>query len=274
MRELGYVEDKNLVIVWRSAEGKPERLPVLAAELVRLNVDIIVAGDTPATSAAQKATTTIPIVMGSNADPVGSGFVKSLAQPSSNITGISIITGDISPKQLEMLLSMVPKLSRVAFLLNPANTAHAGNLKGLQAAAQENGVKILPMRVRTPGEIENAFSVMTHQNAGAVIVPPDALFVQQYRQIVELAAKNSLPSVSAIREFVDAGGLMSYGPNLTENYRRAATYVDKILKGAKPGDLPVEQPTKFELLINGKTAKALGITIPQSMLLRADRVIE
>lgn len=232
------------------------------------------AGDTPATSAAQKATTMISIVMGSNADPVGSGFVKSLAQPGGNITGISIITGDMSRKHLEMLLSMVPKLSRVGFLVNPANTAHAGNLKGVQAAAQENGVKILPLQVRTPEEIENAFSIMTQQNVGAVIVPPDALFVQQYRQIVELAAKSRLPSVSAIRQFVDAGGLMSYGPNLRENYRRTATYVDKLLKGAKPGDLPVEQPTKFELLINGKTAKALGISIPQSLLLRADRVIE
>ena len=274
MRELGYVEGKNLVIEWRSAEGKFERLPDLAAELVQLKVDVIVTAGTPAISAAQKATTTIPIVMGSAGDPVGSGFVKSLARPGGNITGLSNMVVDLGPKHLEMLRSMVPKLSRVAVLVNPSNSSHATILKSVQAAAQKTNIKVLPAEARTPQEIESAFSTMTQGNVGAVLVAIDAFFIQQGRQIAELAAKHRLPSMSASREYVEAGGLMSYGQNLADNYRRAATYVDKILKGAKPGDLPVEQPTKFELIINGKTAKALGLTIPQSLLISADKVIE
>jgi putative ABC transport system substrate-binding protein len=274
MRELGYVEGKNLVIEWRLADNKYERLSDLAAELVRLKVDAIVAAGSAATSAAQKATTTIPIVFGGTNDPVGSGFVKSLARPGGNITGLSNVSVEMSPKLLEMLLTMAPKLSRVAVLVNPTNSGHATMLKNVQAAAQQANVKVLPVEVRTPQEIETAFSAMTKENAGAIVVVRDALLNQQVRQIVQLAAKHRLPLVAAIREYVDAGGLMSYGPSINDSYRRAATYVDKIFKGAKPGDLPVEQPTKFELIINRKTAKALGLTIPQSLLISADKVIE
>jgi len=274
MRELGYVEGKNLVIEWRFADGQFERLPDLAAELVRLKVDVIVSGSSQAISALQKATTTIPVVMATSGDPLGSGFVKSLARPGGNITGLSNLTSDIGTKQLELLLSMVPKLSRVAVLVNPVNPALATFLKNVQSAAQGLSVKVLPVEARSAREIENAFPTMTHGNASAVIVATDGLFVQQYRKIAELAAKSRLPSVSQLREYVEAGGLVSYGPNLAEQFRRAATYVDKIFKGAKPGDLPVEQSTKFELLINDKTAKALGLTISSELLLRADRVIE
>ena len=274
LRELGYVDGKNLVIEWRFAEGKNERLPGLATELVNLKVDVIVAQGRPATSAAQKATTNIPIVMGTIGDPVGAGFVKSLARPGGNITGLTNISGDISAKHLEMLLSMVPKLSRVVVLVNPENPSNTMALRNVQAAARRTGVTILSFEAQTPQEIENAFSQMPRQKAGALIVARDAFFNQQVRQIAELAAKNRLPTICGIREYVEAGGLMSYGHNQADNYRRAATYVDKIFKGAKPSDLPVEQPTKFELFINRKTAKALGLTIPQSLLISADKVIE
>jgi putative ABC transport system substrate-binding protein len=274
MRELGYVEGRDLVIEWRSADGKFERLPDLAAELIQLKVDVIVTAGTAATSAAQKATTTVPIVMGTTNDAVIGGFVKSLARPGGNITGISNLTVDISAKELEILLSIVPTLSRVAVLVNPGNSSHATIVQSVQTAALKTDVKILPVEARTPQEIENGFSTMTQQNAGAVFVALDAFLIQQGRQIAELATRYRMPSVFAIREHVEVGGLLSYGPNLSDNYRRAATYVDKILKGAKPGDLPIEQPTKFELVINLKTAKALGLTIPQSLLLRADEVIQ
>ena len=274
MRDLGYVEGKNLIIEWRFADSKLDRLPELAAELVRLKVDVIVTGGTSATGAAQKATTVIPIVIGTAGDPVASGFVRSLARPGGNITGLSELAVDVGPKLLEMLISMGPKLSRIAVLMNPDNSSHATRLKSVQAAAQAVGVTIFPMEARTAKEIENAFSIMAQKKTGAVIVTVDALFIQQVRQIAELAAKNRLPTISGMREYVEAGGLMSYGQNLADNYRRAAIYVDKILKGAKPGDLPVEQPTKFELFINRKTAKALGLTIPQSLLISADKVIE
>jgi ABC-type uncharacterized transport system substrate-binding protein len=274
MRELGYDEGRNLVIEWRYADGKFERLPDLAAELVQLKVDVIVTAGTAATSAAQKATTTIPIVMGTTNDAVISGFVQSLAQPGGNITGISNLTVDLSAKDLEILLSVVPKLSRVAVLVNPGNSAHAPIVKTVQTAALKTDVKILPFEARTPQEIENGFSIVTQHNAEAIVVALDAFLVQQGRQIAELATKYRMPSVYPVREHVEVGGLISYGPNLSDNYRRAATYVDKILKGAKPADLPIEQPTKFELVINIKTAKALGVTIPQSLLLRADEVIQ
>ena len=275
MRELGYIEGKNLEIQWRYAEGKPERLPGLAAELVQLNVDCIVTVGDPSHSAAQKATATIPIVMANVvSDPVGSGLVKSLARPGGNITGLVNLASELAPKHFEMLRSMVPKLSRVAILLSPTNSSNATILKTVQAAAQMSSARILPVQARTPQEIENAFSTMTRENAGAVIVAADALFIQQVRQIAELTAKNRLPAISVNREFAEAGGLMTYGPNPTDQFRRTAIYVDKILKGAKPADLPVEQPTKFELVINGKTAKALGLKIPQSLLIMADKVIE
>ena len=274
MRELGYVEGKNLVIEWRFADGKYERLPELVAEMVQLKLDAIVAVATPSIRAAQKATPTIPIVMVNPADPVGSGFIASLARPGGNITGLSNQLVDVSPKHLEMLLSMVPKLGRVAVLVNPANQGTLFILKSVQAAARSTNAAILPVEARTPAEIEKAFSAMARENVKAVIVARDSLFNQQVRQVAELAAKGRLPTVAGLREYVEAGGLMSYGPNRADIYRRAATYVDKIFKGAKPSDLPVEQPTKLEMVINRKTAKALGLTIPQSLLIRADQVIE
>ena len=274
MRELGYVEGKNLVIEWRSAEGNNERLAGLAAELVNLKVDVIVTAGTPAISAAQKATTAIPIVMGNIGDPVGSGFVKSLARPASNITGLSSMAGDVYLKQIEMLLSMVPRLSRVAVLVNPSNMSNVKTSERVQTEGQKRGVKVLRAEAKTPQEIHNAFSIMRRQNADALIVFNDGLFQQQKAQIAELTAKHRLPAVAQDRIYADAGVLMSYGPSLAEQSLRAATYVDKIFKGAKPADLPVEQPTKFELVINGKTAKTLGLAIPQSLLVSADKVIE
>ena len=274
MRELGYVEGKNLLIEWRFADNKAERLPSLAAELAHLKVDAIVTAGTSATRAAQRATATIPILIGSAGDPVVEGFVKSFAHPGGNMTGTYNIAADISPKHLEMLLSMVPKLSRVFVLANPDNSAHTTILKNVQAAARTTSVTVLSLDARSPQEIEQAFSRMARQKAGALMVMRDPLFNRQVRQIAELAAKHRLPTIAGLREYVEAGGLMSYGTNLTEQYRRAATYVDKIFKGAKPGDLPIEQPTKFELFINGKTAKALGLKIPQSLVISADRVIE
>ena len=272
MRELGYIEGKNLVIEWRFADGKLERLPGLAAELVQLKVDIIVTAGSPAISAAQKATTTIPIVMTSAGDPVRSGFVKSLARPGGNITGLSIMSGDTGAKLLELLRSVVPKLSRVA-MLTPSAT-YGPLSKGVQAAAQKAGVKTLMAVASTPQEIENAFSMMVREKADAVFVGSPSVFAQQHRQIAELALKYRLPSLFQDRVTVEAGGLMSYGQKFTDFYLLAATYVDKILKGAKPGDLPVEQPVSFELVINLKTAKALGLTIPPSLLRRADEVIQ
>ena len=274
LRELGYVEGKNLVIEWRSAEGNNERLAGLAAELVNLKVDVIVTAGTPAISAAQKATTTIPIVMGNIGDPVGSGFVKSLARPASNITGLSSMAGDVYLKQIEMLLSMVPRLSRVAVLVNPSNMSNVKTSERVQTEGQKRGVKVLRGEAKTPQEIHNAFSMMRTQNADALIVFNDGLFQQQKAQIAELTAKHRLPAVAQDRIYADAGVLMSYGPSLAEQSLRAATYVDKIFKGAKPAELPVEQPTKFELVINGKTAKTLGLAIPQSLLVSADKVIE
>lgn len=257
---------------FRWAMGKAERLPDLANELVALKPDVIVVPTTATARAVQQATATIPIVFVSVPDPVGSGFVKSLARPGGNITGLSNLTADTSPKQLELLLAIMPKLPRVAVLWNPTNMS--ASLKNFQTAAQSVSVNVLSVEARTPAEIENAFGRMIRENVRALVVLSDALFFLQRRQIAELASKNEMPSVFATRENVEAGGLMSYGANLAENYRRAATYVDKILKSAKPGDLPVEQPRTFELVINMKTAKALGLKIPQSILLRADRVIE
>lgn len=273
LRDLGYVEGKNLVIERRFAEGKVESLPALAAELVKLNVDVIVSLGTPATRAAQKATTTIPIVMGVG-DPVGAGLIASLARPGGNTTGVSSLDVDLTPKLLELLLSVAPKTSKVAVMVNPSNPAQLRILKLVQAAAQRVGVSVLAVEARTAVEIGNAFLVIAQQGAGSVLVALDTLFVSQRRQIAELAEKNRLPSIGGIQMFADAGCLLSYGINDADFWRLKATYVDKILKGAKPRDLPVEQPTKFDLVINMKTAKALGIRIPPSLLLRAERVIE
>lgn len=274
MRELGYVEGKNLLIEWRSAEGNSERLPGLAAELVNLKVDVIVAGGTPATLAAQQTTSAIPIVMSGMGDPIGSGFIKSLSRPGGNITGVTNMNVELGPKQLETLLAMVPKVSRVAVLVNPTNLSHAAFLKGCQTAAQRLSIKVLPVNAQTPQEIENAFSTMAREKAGALIVSRDGFVNQQVRQISDLAARNRLPAIAGLREYVEAGGLMSYGPSIAEQYRWAAAYVDKIFKGVKPGDIPVEQPTKFEFVINRKIAAALGLTIPQALLISADKLIE
>ncbi len=274
LRELGYVVGKNLVIEWRSAERKSERLPELAAELVRLKLDVLVTSGTPASLAAQKATTTIPIVMAGVGDPVGSGLVKSLARPGGNSTGLANMTAELGPKLLEMLRGMAPKVIRVAVLVHPANVSTTALLKNVQAAALKVGVKIQPVEASTPQEIDNGFAAMARQNAGALIVPREQLFSQQRSQILELTAKQRLPSIGSFSDYVEAGGLMSYGNNIRESYRRAATYVDKIFKGANPGDIPVEQPTHFELFVNMKTAKALGVKVPQSILVQATKVIE
>jgi putative ABC transport system substrate-binding protein len=274
MRDLGYVEGKNLLIEWRFANGKYERLPGLAGELVRMKPEVIVSHASSPTEALKRATSSIPIVITTVADPVGSGFAASLARPGGNITGLSSMTIDVSQKRFELLKLMLPGLSRVAVLLNPATSNHIAVLKRIQAAAQQIGVKVLPVDARTPEEIERGFAAMRRERADAVIIASDSFFVGQRRQITELAARIRLPSMFAFREDVGAGGLISYGVNQGENYRRAATYVDKILKGAKPGDLPIEQPTVIHLAINRKTAKALGLMIPQELLLRADEVIE
>ena len=273
LRELGYVEGKNMIIEDRWAEGKYERLPGLAAELVQMKVDVIVAAGSPAVQAAKQATTTIPIVMVRIGDPVGSGFVASLSRPGGNITGPSNITVEVASKYVELLRAAVPKLSRVTVLVNPANPIHPGFLKSIQATAKANSVTISPIQASTASEIEAAFGAMKQERAGALIVLADPFFASQVRRIAEPAAQHRLPTMFWTRELVESGGLMSYGQNNAEHYYRAATYIDKILKGAKPGDLPVEQATKFELVINMKTAKALGLTM-QDLLFRADKVIE
>jgi putative ABC transport system substrate-binding protein len=274
MRQIGYVEGKHFAVEWRFADGKVERLPELAAELVVLKVDVIVTSSTPATSAAQKATTTIPIIMGPVGDPVGSGFIKSLARPEGNITGLTNVLVELSAKHLEMLHAMVPKLARVSVMGNPDNASNFETLKSVEAAARRSGVKISFVAVRTAQDIEAAFPTMARGNTTALIIAQDGLFIQQRRQIADLAIKYRLPSIGAIRELAVDGVLLIYGPSFADIYRRAAIYADKIFKGAKPGDLPVEQPTTFDLVINHRTAKALGLTIPQSLLIRADKVIE
>jgi putative ABC transport system substrate-binding protein len=275
LRELGYVEGENIAIEKRWAEGRFERLPDLAAELVRLKVDVIVSVVTQASLAAKHATRTIPIVMVAAGDPLGSGLVASLARPGGNVTGPSSMYSDLVGKQLEVLKEIVPKLSRVAVLWNPANAAwHAQMLKATGVAAPALGLQVQLLEARGPDELEGAFAAMTRQHASALLVAVDVIFALHARRIADLAAKRHLPAMYGSSEHVEAGGLISYAPNIPDVFRRAATYVDKILKGAKPGYLPVEQPTKFELVINLKTAKALGLTIPPSLLARADQVIE
>lgn len=274
MRDLGYIEGQNLLVEWRFADGEFERLPPMAADLVRLKVDVIVAQASPAISAAQKATTTIPIVMATTGDPVGSGFVKSLARPGGNITGLSNMGGDTGPKLLDLIRSVVPTLSRVGVLVSPTSTTYRVILERIQSAADKVGVKTLVIEASSPQEIDDAFSAMAREKVDAVIVGPAPFLTRQQRQIADLALRYRMPSVCGNRSIVEAGALISYAQNFAEGYLRSASYVDKILKGAKPGDLPVEQPTQLELVVNLKTAKALGISIPQSILLRADEVID
>jgi len=275
LRELGWVEGQNIVVDYRFAEGRFDRLPDLAAELVRLKVDIIVAVPTPAAAAAKNATETIPIVMINVGDPVGLGLIASLARPGGNVTGSSYSVGlEIIGKQLELLKETVPKVRRVAILWNPANPSHPLVVRELNVAARSLGVQLQFLEARGPNEFEGAFAAMAKERMGALLVVPDSVSFLHRTRLADLAARSHLPAAYGLRGHVDAGGLMSYGPDSADLFRRAATYVDKILKGAKPADLPVEQPTKFELVVNLKTAKALGLTIPQSVLVRADEVIQ
>ena len=277
LRDLGYVEGRNLVIEYRDAEGTLERLPALAAELVALKVDVILAASTPQALAAKQATGTLPIVFAAADDAVGSGLVTSLARPGGNVTGLSFLAPELVGKRLELLKQAIPGVARVAVLWQPGGLGERtekDQLKEADVAARALGVRLQFVEARGPADIDRAFSDMTRARAGALTVLTGAMFFIERRRLVDLAAQNRLPAVYPWREGVDVGGLMAYGPNIPDLSRRAATYVDKILKGAKPGDLPVEQPTKFELVISLKTAKALGLTIPPSLLQRADQVIE
>ena len=274
LRELGYVEGKNIVIEWRYAEGKFDRLPALAAELVHLNVDVIVTAGPMDTRNAKKATSTIPIVMTWDQDPIGSGFVSSLAHPGGNITGLSILAPEISTKQLELLKETVPALSRAAFLGNSSEPGNSQALKETHAAAKVLGVQIQSLDILAPKEIETAFRAAIKDRAQAALILTSPVTFANRREVVELAVKQRLPAIYHRGQFVEEGGLMSYGVNVLDLTRRAATYVDKILKGAKPADLPVEQPTKFEFVINLKAAKQIGLTIPPNVLVRADKVIK
>ena len=276
LRDLGWVEGQNLTIEYRWAANDMDRLPVLAKELVDSQVDVIVAAATPAIQAAKNATTAIPIVMAAAADPVGIGFVASLARPGGNITGLSLQSPELAGKRLELLKEIVPKLSRVAFMAHAGDPAHKLFIKEAQDIAPRIGIRIQPVLIEGPGEFEGAFAAMVRERAGAVVVAP--LFTGSALglgpKVADLAARNRLPAVSDGIRFPEAGGLMSYGANRVDLQRRAATFVDKILKGAKPADLPVEQPTKFELIMNLKAAKQIGLTIPPNVLARADRVIK
>jgi putative ABC transport system substrate-binding protein len=277
LRDLGYVEGRNVVIEYRFSEGKLERYPALATELVALKVDVIVAPIAPAALAAKQATRTIPIVFAAVADPITDGLVTSLARPGGNVTGLSFLAPELVGKHLEQLTQAVPGVSLVAVLWHPGAMGERTDkdmLKAADVAGRALGVRLQFVEARGPADVDRAFSDMTRARAGALTVLASTMFLSERRRLVGLAAKYRLPALYPMREFVDAGGLMAYGPNLADMFRRAATYVDKILKGAKPGDLPIEQPTKFELVINLKTAKALGLTIPQSLLQRADQVIE
>ena len=274
LRELGYVEGRNIAIEYRGAEGRYDRLSSLAAELVSLRVDIIVTVSLPAIQAARQATGTIPIVTAGILDPLATDFVASLARPGGNVTGLSLMASELVGKQLELLKEVVPKISRVAFLGNPASLGYAPQVRHAQDAARALGIRLQPLEARSPGEIDSAFASMARERVGAVIVHVDAMLGEHRARIADLAAKHRLPAVYGLTEYAEAGGLMAYGSSVPDRFRRAATFVDKILKGAKPADLPIEQPTKFELAINLSAAKALGLAIPQSLLLRADQVIQ
>jgi putative tryptophan/tyrosine transport system substrate-binding protein len=274
LRELGWVEGKNVAFERRYAENHLEQLPELAAELVRLNVDVILAVGTLGPLAAKRATTTIPIVMTAAGDPLGSGLVASLAQPGGNVTGMSLMAPDLGGKRLALLKEILPRLSHVAVLWNAANPYSALVFKETQAAGQKLGIQVQSLEVRGPDDFDGAFEAARRQRPGALITVEDPLTATYRKRIADIAVDEQLPSLYGLREFVEAGGLISYGANIADLYRRAAGYVDKILKGAKPSDLPVEQPTKFEMVINLKTAKALGLTVPLIMQMTADEVIE
>jgi len=274
LRDVGYVEGKNIIIEFRYAERKVDRLPTLAAELVRLKVDVIVTSASQETRAAKEATNTIPIVMTNEGDPVETGFVASLARPGGNITGLSTLSPELSGKRLELLKEIVPKLSRVAVFGNSIQPANADTLRELEVAAQELKVKLQYLDILNPNDIETAFRAAGKERAGAVILLSNSILTSQRRQIIDLAVKSRLPVSYARPEFVESGGLMTYGPSFVDLCRRAATYVDKILKGTNPADLPVEQPMKFEFVVNLKAAKQIGLTIPPNVLTRADKVLK
>ena len=274
LRELGYVEGRNVVVEVRYAHGALDRVPSLAAELLRGQIDVLVVGGTVSAQAAEEATTTVPIVFALAGDPVGSGLVASFSHPGGNVTGISNLSPGLLPKQLELLRAAAPKVSRVAILYNPVNPATAHALAETREAARAMGVELQMLAVRKVDELSGAFAALTRWRAGGLLVVSDPVVGNNLAQLSREATRRRLPAMYSRREFVEVGGLMAYGPSYEDNYARAATYVDKILKGARPGDLPVEQPTKFEFVINLKTAKALGLTIPPSLLQRADQVIE
>jgi putative ABC transport system substrate-binding protein len=274
LKDLGWVEGQNVAIEWRFADGQAERLVGLVGELVRLEADVIVVPSTPPALAARAATKTIPVVTVSVGDPVELGLVASLARPGGNITGLtSLVNPEIVGKQLELLTKAVPRLSRVAVLRNPSTPGTASFLREAQAAGQVLRVQLQPLEARSLSDIDGAFGAMVARRAGALLVVGDVMFVTHQARLADLAARNRLPAIYPHREYVESGGLMAYGPDLRDNFRRAATYVDKILKGARPADLPVERPTKFELVINLGTARMLGLTVPESVLARADEVI-
>ena len=274
LRDLSYIEGQNVAIEFRSAEGNMDRLPGLAAELVRLKVDIIFAASGPPAAAAKKATSAIPIIFVGTVDPVASGLVASLARPGGNITGFSVGAPGLYGKRLEILKETLPRVSRVGLLLNAASPSGDVILKETRAAGQELGVQVQSLDVRSPNDIESAFAAATKAQAGALVVAQQAPISSNQKRIVELAATRRLPAIYADTDWIQVGGLMSYGPSYTDLYRRAAVYVDKILKGTNPADLPVQQPVKYELMINLKTAKVLGLTIPPGVLMRAERVIK
>ena len=274
MRELGYIEGKDFIIEWRSVEGSYERFPEIAAELVQLKVDIFITGVTAALPALQRATTTIPIVMAYSTDPVGNDLVASLVHPGGNITGLAGSSDDSSPKQLELLTTIVPNVSRIGLLGNPDTETYSSVPNNARDAAHKVGLSLVPIEARNPQEIEDAFAAFAKERVPAVMVAVNAVFFGQRWRIAELALANRLATIFALREYAEAGGLMSYGENVADFFRRAASYVDKIFKGTKPDDLPIEQPTKFNLVINRKTADALGVTIPPQLYILADEVIE
>jgi putative ABC transport system substrate-binding protein len=274
MRQLGYLEGNNVRFEYRFADGYLDRLPELAIELVRLNPSVIVSAPLPAHLAVRQATSTIPIVMANGADPVGFGLVASLSHPGGNVTGLANFAEALASKQIDLLRELIPALSRLVVLVNVTNPLHVPQLRETISAGAVSGITLIPIEIRTPDELVAAFASLGEKRVEAMAVPPDTVFLNLRQRIAELAAVQRLPAIYGFRQHVEDGGLMSYGPDSRENYRRAAAFVDKILKGAKPGDLPVEQPRKLELLINLKTAKALGLTVPPTLLARADEVIE
>jgi len=274
MRELGYVEGKDYLIEWRSAEGRYERVPEIAAEFVRLKVDVIVTALSAALPVLQREVKTIPIVMAQSADPVGNGFVASLARPGGNITGLTGSSDDTAPKQLELLATIVPNMSRVGLLGNPGSTVYSSVRKSVGDAARNASIPVIPIEIRNPPDIEQGFAALARERVPAVIGVADAVLFGQRQRIAELALANRLATMFSQREYAEAGGLMSYGENLADFFRRSAAYVDKIFKGARPGELPIEQPARFNLVINRRTADALGIAIPPQLYIFADEVIE